>query len=193
MNKKLIGLILILISLIIGIIIIYLVFFYNPKPVTSPEPEPTVTPSLTTDIEVQPQFETQVLPVDTRPATTEELTEENSRQVAINFIQRYGTYSNQADLARLNDLKFFVTSAYLRQLSSQISKANQDYENYSSFMTRSISERNLVSESTRAIYLITTKRVETKGDGTINEFNQDVRVELVKESGAWLVTEASWQ
>jgi hypothetical protein len=193
MNKKIFGLILIFISLVIALVILYLIFFYQPATqTTTTTPPPTPVATQTTEVvEVIP---TPKAPTgDVQPASTNEVSEESSRQVAINFTQRYGTYSNQSDLSRLNDLKFFVSPDYLQRLTQQLKDVNENYEVYSGFTTRVISERNLIAEDSRAVFIVTTKRTEIKPDAEAREFNQDIKISLIKTGKAWRVDDANWQ
>lgn len=191
MNKKLIGILLIVVSLIISLVVLYFVFFYNP-PVKEivVEPEPYVPPATTT---INKAPEKVVKPRETTPASEVELTEEGARQTASSFAQMYGSYSNQDDLSRLNDLKFYVTSEYLTVIANQLKNINDGYHEYVGYVTRAITTRSLIMEKSRSVVMVSTKRSERKNDGTERSYSQDIKVEMLKSGRGWLINNAVWQ
>ena len=193
MNKKLIGIILIIISLLIGLALIYFWFFYNPAPQQAQETKTTTstTPVVTTTVS-QPVV---VLPKpkDMTPAPATELSEESARQVAGSFAELFGSYSNQGDLSRLDDLKFYVTPAYLERISKLSGSINDNYTVYSGHTARAIATQILIMEESRAVMMITTMRFDINADGTQRSYNQNIKVELVKSARSWKVDNAVWQ
>lgn len=194
MNKKLIGIILIIISLIIGLTVIYLVFFYQPKSTNQskqPEPIATSTPTVT-DIPIQPVIPLPK-PKDTKPPEATELSEESARQLATSFAELYGSYSNQSDSSRLKDLQFYVTPDYFKRLSTASRNLNEGYAVYSGQQTRAIASQILIMEESRAVLMITTLRKTVAADGMEKDTSQDVKIELVKQASVWRVANAVWQ
>jgi len=194
MNKKLIGILLILISLIIALIFMYLIFFYQPQPqiVVVEVPVTPVVPVATSSKTIEPPI---VLPKpkETTPAPANEVAEEDARQVAIAFAQLYGSYSNQGDLSRINDLKFYVTSQYLDVIAKQIKSINDNYKVYTGYTTRAITTQPLIIEENRAVMMVTTRRSEGRDGGDERVFNQDIKVELTRIGNSWRVENSVWQ
>lgn len=192
MNKKLIGILLIIISFIIALFVLYFVFFYTPPKavVIEPTPEPVRTPIVTTTVNVPVEV---VRARETTPPPVVEVNEESARQTAGSFAQLYGTYSNQDDLSRVNDLKFYVTSKYLASITVALKNANQNYQTYTGYVTRAITSRSLIMEANRSVMMVSTKRSERKDDGTERNYTQDIKVELVVSGKNWKVDNAVWQ
>jgi len=194
MNKKLLGIILIGISLLIGLALIYFIFFYHPtdkEPVENTSPISTSTPATGT-IPTQPVIPLPK-PKDTTPVTSSELSEESARQLASSFAELYGSYSNQATGDRLKDLEFYVTRDYLSRITKASRNLNDNYTVYSGHKTRAIATQILIMEDSRAVLMITTLRTETSADGTEKSVSQDIKVELVKQASVWRVGNAVWQ
>jgi len=192
MNKKLLGLILILISLVIALVILYFIFFYQ-APQSKDVAQPKGAESLATTTEIVAPKPLPKKTVTQKPASPEELSEENARQLALNFVQSYGSYSNQVDRDRLNDLRLLVTPDYYQTLVNQSQDINENYESYAGYTTRAIIASILVFESDRSVIMVSTKRTEQKAETTAREFDQDIKVELLKSAKSWKVSGATWQ
>jgi hypothetical protein len=194
MNKKLLGIILIIISSLVALAIIYFVFFYRPRPAALPEvvnPISTSTPT-TTSIPLQPVIPLPK-PKDTTPPAASELSEESARQLALSFAELYGSYSNQSDTSRLQDLQFSVTPDYFRRLSQASRTINDNYNIYNGHQTRAIASQMLILEDSRAVLMVTTLRSTMQADNASANSTQDLKVELVKQGRVWRVANAVWQ
>ena len=115
-------------------------------------------------------------------------------QTALNFAERYGTYSS--DLPGENIKQ--VLGQCSDNISDYLKKLERDYKatSYMGITTKSISHKvNRISAS-QADITVQTQRQETKSvDGKLvsNTLYQDIKINLVKSDKQWLVDAVYWQ
>ncbi|MFH0840573.1 MAG: hypothetical protein V1865_01120 [bacterium] len=180
-NRK-VGFLIIFLGVVILVAVVYFIFFYNFGEDTEiiTEPEETV------------QQITPVIPEeDLEPVSflREDLVQ-TPVQLAVSFIERFGTYSNQAP-SNLNDLNLFMTTAMADWARKNL-KFGEDYENYYGITTIAVSSEVQEETNDYAKILIHTSRKETKLDQD-RIFSQDAVIEVVLEGKRWKVDAVYWK
>jgi hypothetical protein len=123
---------------------------------------------------------------------------EDVRKMAMTFASRFGSYSNQGNYTNFQDLEIFMTDQMKSSAQSYVASLrakNNGDTNYHGFNTTAVSA-DIVSFDDSAgssEILVTTQRVETIGTGSPRNFNQNIKINLKKIDGQWLVDAALWQ
>jgi len=202
MNNRLVGIMLVAISLIIIIGIVYFVFFYD---FASPETVQNQTENTVSPAAVKTNSGAASLPpasgvndLIAEPGNID-FSEENLKTMAIAFAERFGSYSNHSNYDNIVDLKIFM-SAQMQTWADNFIKESRVKSVYSAIyyglttkalqaITRSYDESAGVAE-----ILVKTQRRESTGTkSNARSFQQDIIISLVKEKGAWKINGASWQ
>ena len=110
MNRKVWGIIIVIIALAIIAGIVYIIFFYQFTPPPQPVVEqPVVEQPITTP---EPIVEKPALPTATvqpvAPVKTE-IESDDLARMASAFAERFGSFSNQSDYGNIRDLQIFMT------------------------------------------------------------------------------------
>lgn len=140
--------------------------------------------------------------IPTRPTISElDLeTERDTRNVSADvvslsktFVTRYGSYSNEANFANLEDVLPLVSASFAARLQNTIDTgvAPEDYYGVSTgIVTVKVDEKN---ETTSQV-TVTTQREEAVGSpqNTTVKY-QDIVLTFVNEEGTWKVDSATWQ
>ena len=184
-------------AIIILIIAVAIYFFFIRK---SPEDQPALQKqpdSTTEEVEAGPQIiqsqQTQEL------ATPEESEYGQVKNFAVSFVERFGSYSNQADFQNLIELKFMMTEKMKTWADNLISTSREDNpisENYYAQTTKALSTKEISYDaaSGRAEFLIKSQRQETIGSpDNIRTYYQDIKIILLKVGDDWKVDSANWQ
>lgn len=109
------------------------------------------------------------------------------------FVERYGSYSNEADFANLRDV-LPLMSAALATTTQAFIDLTPAPERYYGVTTRVITVRVDEQTDTRARVTVSTQREESIGSPTNKSVRyQDIVLTYVKEEGAWKVDSATWQ
>lgn len=120
-------------------------------------------------------------------------------RMALSFVERFGSYSNQSNFSNIIDLKIFMSPRMQKWADNYISQYKRDdsaNEIYYGMTTRSIS--GIIEEyddrAGRAVIIVNTRRRESLGstNNTSDIFNQDIKIDFIKVSGAWKVDDANW-
>jgi hypothetical protein len=200
MNRKWIGIIIILLGLILAAGIIYVLFFYDFSPAS---PTAKVTPkaddSKTAPAAVTPKTETKKVFEAQKPAEPKTVGEDDLKRIAALFAERYGSYSNQSNYRNLRDLKIFMTAKMQAWTDNYIKEAiakKTDASIYYGISTKAISYRveKFDEDAGMAKIIVNTQRKESIAD-TSNSggFAQEIEIYFKKESNVWKVDEAVWQ
>ena len=197
----------ILIVLLIVAVVLAGVFWWLLNSASSPPVEPIVEEE---NQNQQTQNENIVPPVNNQPQNNNIKIDYDSgisesdrlksqlRKTVVAFTERYGSYSNQADFANLEDLMPFMTQSLQNETSAFIRA--QRLQNRSDDIYYGMTSQVLDSEiiefapqSGLIIFELSTQRNEMSGS-TVNKrtFYQDVRIELDKEGGVWKVNKITW-
>ncbi len=199
MNKrKLIGILIIFVGLIILIGIIYFMFFCGiGTEVTPKEKEEATQPTLPTSTTQQPDKPKAVFEV--KQPSPVEIKQTDLKQLAASFAERFGSYSNQSDYGNIRDLKIFMSLKMQAWADNFVSKSRIEKGEtgiYSGITTKAIAQevRQFDETAGQAEILIKTRRRQASGttdDATT--YYQDIIIKFVWEKGEWKVDRAEWQ
>jgi len=206
MNKKLIGTLIVILSLIIIGGIIYFLFFSNifgGGEKTENETPKQTTPVIDTTVKEKPLEITPTIKENkqiTINVESKSMNKEMLAQVATSFAERFGSYSNQSNYSNINDLKIFMSQKMSDWADNYIKEnraKNQANDIYYGITTKSVSSEVKVFDDdlSKATILIKTRRREALGttNNVSKTYNQDILITFVKEKGAWKVDSAYWQ
>lgn len=115
------------------------------------------------------------------------------KNTAINFVERFGSYSAAANFANFEELKPFSTptvAQWLEQYKMQLlAKQSVDFVGVT---TKAVSTKIISSSETVASVLVSTQRLETNKTEQRTEY-KDMLAKLVWQNNQWLVDGAYWQ
>lgn len=199
-KKRIIGITIIVVGLILLAIIIYFLFFYN---FSQPVPEEKNVQNIPASVKTEPTLPEQkkaIFNVNERPKITkEEIAEEELKRMAASFTERFGSYSNQSSYGNILDLKIFMTAKMQDWADNFIKEiiAKSVYSGiYYGVTTKAVSEtiRKFDEDGGEAIILVSAQRREAAGaTNNITTSYQDILIKFTKEKGAWKVDSADWQ
>lgn len=105
------------------------------------------------------------------------------------FIERYGSFSNQAGWQNLKDVKVVATSDLQQEFDNLIGKVpNAGGDEFYSLTTKVLNLR-LVSQTQSQAGLEANTQKQEKSGGASRIFYQTVTVDLVKAGEQWLVSD----
>lgn len=118
-------------------------------------------------------------------------------KLASAFAERLGSYSNQSNYSNFEDLNIFMTDSMRDWAKDYVEKMRMDNPysgSYYGVTTKAVSTEATSFNDTlgRAEVIIGTQRRETNLDGGENNYQQNLRLTFVKQSGQWLVDGAYW-
>lgn len=181
--------ILIIIIVIVGIL--FLLFFVGGRKKTVKVPPATTTPSVSLPANFVPK---------SKPLNEVEIKEMKVETqvlaVARTFAERYGSFSNQGGFNNLLDLEPIVTSSLWNDLrvfhEAQQKEIGKEYYGIST-RTLNIKLEKFDSDSYAEVN-VQTQRDEARGT-TANPrvYYQELKLQIVKLNGSWLVDTAKWQ
>jgi len=180
-NKKILigAFVLILLALLLW-------WFLRPKQTSTqatPEINRTLTPVPLPTVEAdQPVAVPEAAPV---------IESRNARRFAMQFAERYGSYSTEANYQNLIDLYPVMDTAMKAASEAIVAKGLPQGEFYG-VTTKAIAPTTENEATNTTTILISTQRKETKGTNPARIFNQDIRITLIKEGSLWLVSKAEW-
>jgi len=119
--------------------------------------------------------------------------EKEARDLAEFFIERFETYSSDANGAQLDDLRPFMTASMEKW--TQVYKENQPVrDSYYSVSTEAVASQTILFSLPKreAKFLIVTARIEQSGSNS-EQYQQKATVSLEQNSqGAWKVSSIVW-
>ncbi len=128
-----------------------------------------------------------------------EYDEDDFRQLARYFAERFGSYSSQSDFSNIEDLKLSMSSemrSWARDYVFEL-RDNRDYsEDFYGIITRALIEPQIKTfnpEGGVVEVSVLTQREEISALGIIDSYNQEINIRIIKEGGEWLVNSALWQ
>lgn len=135
---------------------------------------------------------TATLPATVSPhaATTEEAVKNYIRQQAKTFIERYGSYSSENNYDNIREVESLVTGSLWKTLSARLNV--KPAGTFVGVTTRVFSTELTAYEKDKATVALKTVKTETKGE-TVNDYQQDATVNLVKSGDKWLVDGFEWK
>lgn len=203
-NKRVIAILIIVIGAVLVGLIIYFTFFYNfgGKKTENITPETTST----TTVEVLPPSK---LNTNVKTNTDESKNNQtstitvsqpaaNAEVVAKNFVERFGSWSNQSDEDYLSGLKLISTKSMQKELeakAAEISKNRGDYNKYMAVISQAAASKTIfIDEKTgKATVDIEVKETSESDGNKQSVVNKKIRLELLKLGKAWKVNAYSWQ
>lgn len=130
---------------------------------------------------------------------TRSTTEQELRQLALSFAERYGSYSNQTNFANLENLLLFMTDAFASTTRSFIDEErgkNRDTTVYYGITTKAAAVATDAFRESQgtAVFTVQTLRREAIGStSNVRHYQQAITMTMKKGDGAWKVDSAEWQ
>ncbi len=201
MNRRIWGVIIIIIALAIIAGIIYIIFFYKfSGPAEQAASQPVVEEPANT---IKPAVEQTDKPATTvqsiSPLKKSEVRSDDLARMASAFAERFGSFSNQSDYGNIRDLQIFMTNTMKIWAENYINDARSRKTQttiYYGIVTKAISNevRQFDSDVGQAEILVKTQRRESAGiGGNSTTFYQDIIIKYVREQGVWRVNGVDWQ
>ena len=118
--------------------------------------------------------------------------------LALPFAERFGSYSNQANYANLEDLLPFMTETMQIWAKEKIAvaSAGEIPTLYKGVTTRALSQLVISLDEKKGVasVKVSTQWKELIGTSTnFKVYNQDLLITFAKDDTAWLVDSAVWQ
>ena len=175
--------------LLIIAILLLLFFLFRARPQVAPE---VITTESETEEEVPSLF---VPPPPPQIKREERLSAAPLQSVAKTFIERYGSFSNEAEYANLRDILPLMTSDFAAE-TQRIIEAASPSEGFYAVTTRviTVSVDELDEDAGSARMTLTTQREEAiDGPQNISVKFQTMVLTFRKEQGEWKVASAEWR
>lgn len=185
-RKKLI----ILLIVLALIFLLVLLLFLRTRPSQEPTPAPVVVPVIEEPVIIEPEPSVIVREL------AEEREETNSIQtLGKTFVERYGSYSNEAEFENLRDLYPIMTQSFISETADFIETTIIPDSYYGVTTQVIIMSVDSFDESLGIAQMtITTQREEAiDSPQNINVRYQDVVVNFELLSGSWKISSAKWQ
>ncbi len=200
MNKRILGIIIIISGLIILAAIVYFIFIYRfSQPEQAEVTQPVSQNQPANQVEPITQPLTSVPTTAIIPPKKTEVGQDDLKRMASAFVERFGSYSNQSDFGNIRDLKIFMSLSLQAWADNYINQANSTKGNsniYYGITTKAIASevKNFDNDLGQAEILVKTQRREAAST-TINasSFYQEITIKFIKEKGIWKVDQAFWQ
>ncbi len=164
----------------------------TPATVVDNTTTPTTTPAVTNQNAI-----TSAAAVEAKkPAPALKSSESMLISIALPFVERMGSYSNQGGSGNLEMLLPFMTSSMKQWAQGRIDAAKTaGYQPIYSGTSTSVLSYHVTAVNTNDAQLqMTTQRKESVGAATNSKiYNQDVDVRMLKEAGVWLVDSVDWK
>lgn len=198
MNKKIWGVIIIILGWLLLAAIIYFLFFYKLPAAPEPVAEQPVTSTPQTTVTPEPTSQ----PATVRPASSlrkAEVKPDDLARMAAGFAERFGSFSNQSDYGNLRDLQIFMTANLKTWAENYINDARlkkADTSIYYGIVTKSVLNevKQFAGDLGQAEILVKTQRRESTGTtGNSLTFYQDIIIKYRLEGSVWRVDGAYWQ
>lgn len=127
-------------------------------------------------------------------------TEKDLILIAINFAERFGSYSNQANYENMITLQPFMSERMKNWSIKYVDEQRQKNVNnsiYYGIITKVVSSEveEFNDEKGNAKVSVKTRRKESfiTGNNSSQAYNQGILLTMVKENGTWKIDEAYWQ
>ena len=203
MNKKYVGILIVVAGLLLLIGIIYIIFFHKFVP---KEEMKTIEQEAAQSTSTLPREGGQTVlqeqggaVIKYTPPTESEKKQEDLKRMASAFAERFGSFSNQSNYGNIGDLKIFMTSKMRVWADNYVAEAiakKNDASIYYGITTKAVSMeiKKFDDAGGAAEVLVGTRRREATGTtDNASFFQQDILIIFAKENGAWKVDNAFWQ
>ncbi len=116
------------------------------------------------------------------------------QQLASNFVERYGSYSNQSNYENITDLKPFMTQLMQKSADNFVAaKIKEPNETYFGVFTRALSSEISSINSDQAIVMVNCQKQESTGSASNSKiYYQEAQISFSKENGTWKVAKIEW-
>jgi len=195
-KNKLISILVVIIALIILIGLIFFMFLAS-APVK--EDQSSEQENLPEIAKVKPEEIQTAEPTIQRVIPKTGVTENDLKRIASSFVERYGTYSNQAGYSNIEDLEIFMSKPMKEWAGDYIKQALNNAGNtgiYYGITTKAVVTETISfsADSGEAKFNIRAQRQESIGTGSnIRKFQQDAQLVMIKEGGVWKVHRVIWE
>lgn len=203
-NRKKIGYILIALAVILLAVIIYL--FVQPNNNFFKNLFNGGKKGVLTEEEQKEEFEKMIEERKNNKVYTFDQTAEDNRaweeddfkQIARFFAERFGSFSNHSDYGNIEDLRSLMSSKMKTWADAYVANLRDNRENsegYYGITTKVLLEPEIINpeKSSSIDVMVETQRQEITADGSEKNYNQNIKVVFVNEGGKWLVDSAHWQ
>ncbi len=202
-NRQKLGILIIVIALIVLVLIIYFGFLKKAPELTPVGTDQTISGQLPTGPETSSTTpgdkprNYQQYDISQEPA--HQFNANDLAKIAMAFAERFGSYSNQSNYGNFTDLKIFMTDDLKTWVDTYVidlkSKA-QDSLQYYGISTKALTSEVTEFDETRgeATVIVTTQRRESTNQvGDNNTYIQNIKIEMLKINGEWLVDSVYWE
>lgn len=202
-NKKIIWLIILLLLLILAALLFY---FFRKSNVVLPTNQPANINQVVPVVTVPSTFNTpssevvaEVSGLNNLPAVATPAEQADVLFTANAFAERFGSYSNQSAFSNLDQLETFMTQSmnnWVKIYKEELRTKYPDPNVYYAIETKAISTDTSGFEqaSGKGDVIVKTQRQEFKASPVNPKvFYQNIRLNLLLESGVWKVNGAYWQ
>lgn len=201
MNRRIWGIIIIVLALAIIAGIVFFSFFYKPSTAPEPAAEQTAAPvsQPATTLEPTEAAKSLVTVQPGSPLKKPKVKPDDLSRMAAAFAERFGSFSNHSDYGNLRDLRIFMTSAMKDWAQDYIDTARlkkADASIYYGIVTKAVSSqvKQFDADLGQAEILVKTQRRESAGaTGNSSAFYQDIIIKYLREGSIWRVDGAYWQ
>lgn len=166
-----------------------------PAPV-QPTPSTDTTPTTPSTTSTQSNTDAAAISAAKNPAETLKPEESALIAIALPFVERMGSYSNQGGYANLQMLLPFMTASMKQWAQGKIEETNKaGYQPIYTGTTTSVLSYDVMAVNVADAQIkMSTQRKESIGSASNSKvYTQDVEVRMVKEGGVWLVDEVNWK
>ncbi len=156
--------------------------------VTKPTPPKPTSVSTVSDTLIQEELTKQIAGKSQAQISDQAKIYANARY----FVERYGSFSSQANWQNLTDVKSVVTRQLRDELENLMAKNPIDAKDEYYSLTTKILGLRLVSQSdSQATVDAQTQKQEVSGEEA-RTFYQDIKVYLIKDGEQWLISDFDW-
>jgi hypothetical protein len=187
-GTKVIILVVVCAVLIIGLIVYFVASNKNKAPVVDQANAPIQKVELPKDVAAK---------IIVPPPTDQERQISAVKNIALSFVERFGTYTNESNYQSFNDLMPVLTASsqawllntYIPSLVKEHDPRGFFYRIITDARTADIIEQ----KDTMLKMRVATQREETKGEAPAESFIQNIVLDLVKENNNWLINGVYWE
>ena len=199
MNKRYIGIIIIITGLVLILAIIYITFFHNfasdtevveETPITNNQEEETPQVIVPSQEEIEESVSNR---------TSQSVTINDLERIASSFSERFGSYSNHSDYQNIKDLRIFMTDSMKNWADSYVAdqiRNQTDSTIYYGITTKAVSVEMTSydeDEGTAQARVETQRRESTGVMANSSVSYQAISINFKKVDGMWKVDGAYWQ
>ncbi|MEI7740965.1 MAG: hypothetical protein WCJ29_00500 [bacterium] len=129
------------------------------------------------------------------PVTKEQTAAQKNRNMstfAMQFVERFGSFSSEANYQNIVDLYPVMTSSFAAEMKSFITNSIASKEFYGVTSRVLVPVKVTSNTGTSASVVVSAHRTEVKGTAPEKVYDQDIKMTLVKSGEEWLVDSAVW-